>query len=140
MIWIADVGQSRYEEVNRAVSGRAMNFGWRVLEGRHCYIPSSGCSTAGTRLPLVEYAQGSTHCSVTGGYVYRGTLYPSLVGRYIFGDFCSGWIWNISATASSPATLPAAYQSGRSISSFGESYDGEVYVTDLNGAVLRIRD
>ncbi|MBA2255305.1 MAG: PQQ-dependent sugar dehydrogenase [Chloroflexi bacterium] len=139
-MWIADVGEDRWEEVNRAGTGEAVNYGWRVMEGRACYNPSSGCNTSGKKRPHAVYANSGSHCAVTGGYVYRGSLYPSLVGRYIFADFCSGYIWNISATGPELSSLPAAYSSGRSISGFGESSSGEVYVTDIGGVVLRVRD
>ena len=145
-LWIGDVGQRSYEEVNRAVhtasgSGRGFNWGWRVMEGRHCHIPSTGCSTSGKKLPLVEYTHATNgRCAVTGGYVYRGTRIPALVGWYVYGDFCSGEIWAIPANASYPATRVTLVGpgSGRMISSFGESSDGELYVVDLNGTVLQV--
>ena len=145
-MWIGDVGQSGYEEIDRAVhtdtgSGRGYNWGWRVMEGRHCYIPSSGCSTAGKRLPLTEYTQASNgRCAVTGGYVYRGSRIPALAGYYVFGDFCSGEIWAIRSGASYPPTriTLAGPDSGRRISSFGESATGELYVVDLGGTISMI--
>jgi glucose/arabinose dehydrogenase len=144
-LWIADVGQNRYEEVNRATYtqglGRAANYGWRVMEGRHCYSPSSGCSTTGKVKPLVEYAHavsGTDNCSVTGGYVYRGADYPILQGGYLFADFCSGRIWTISASAAYPAAPVLLEDTALTISSFGEDEDGELYLTDLNGRVYAI--
>jgi len=146
VLWIADVGQSRYEEVNRATpwddaGGRGHNYGWRVLEGRHCYIPSSGCSTTGKRMPFIEYAQtvaGEDNCSVTGGYAYRGVAYPALYGAYLFGDLCSGRIWGVWVSAASPATPKELLNTNLTISSFGEGEDGTVYVVDYNGAIYRI--
>jgi glucose/arabinose dehydrogenase len=150
-LWIGDVGQDRYEEVDRSLvsgstpAGRGLNYGWRVLEARACYNPSSGCSTSGKTMPLIAYAHTSTgtdNCAVTGGYVYRGTAYPVLVGGYVYGDYCSGRIWVVSAGASSPATGTLVRSDTASphlaISSFGESESGELYVCDLNGAVYRI--
>jgi hypothetical protein len=142
-MWIGDVGQGSYEEINRAVhtstgSGRGYNWGWRVMEGRHCHIPSSGCRTSGKVLPLTEYTQAlNGRCAVTGGYVYRGSRIPALVGYYVFGDFCSGEIWAIRANSSYPPariTLAGA-GSGRNISSFGESATGELFVVDLGGTI-----
>jgi glucose/arabinose dehydrogenase len=145
-MWIGDVGQGSYEEINRAVhtstgSGRGYNWGWRVMEGRHCHIPSSGCRTSGKVLPLTEYTQAlNGRCAVTGGYVYRGSRIPALVGYYVFGDFCSGEIWAIRANSSYPPariTLAGA-GSGRNISSFGESATGELFVVDLGGTISLI--
>jgi glucose/arabinose dehydrogenase len=145
-LWIGDVGQKRYEEVDRAIRttsgpGKAVNWGWRVMEGRHCYKPSSGCSTTGKKKPLVEYSHSSNgRCAVTGGYVYRGSAIPALTGWYIYGDYCSGEVWAVSAGASSPATPVRLLGtgSGRLISGFGEDASGRLYLCDLNGAVYRI--
>lgn len=144
-LWIADVGQGRYEEVNRssrsAGGGRGANYGWRVMEGRHCYSPPSGCNTKGKVLPLIEYGHvvsGDDNCSVTGGYVYRGSAYPMLHGGYLYGDFCSGRIWAVGATAPSPATPRLMLDTALNITSFGESETGHVYVTSAAGAVYRV--
>jgi hypothetical protein len=102
------------------------------MEGRHCYIPSSGCSTSGKTLPIVEYSH-SVGCSVTGGFVYRGVDYPMLSGGYFFGDYCSGKIWTISAGARSPATKTQLADTNLSIASFGEDEAGELYVVDRTG-------
>ena len=145
-LWIGDVGQNRYEEVDRAVKtstgdGRGYNWGWHVMEGFHCYAPSSGCSTSGKRLPLLEYSHSTNgRCAITGGYVYRGTAIPSLAGWYVYGDYCSGEVLAVSSTASSrpaPVTLFGT-GSGRLVSSFGQDWAGELYVVDLGGTVYRI--
>jgi len=145
-LWIGDVGQERYEEIDRAVRvsqlpGRGLNWGWHVMEGRHCYLPATGCSTAGKTLPLTEYSHASNgRCAVSGGYVYRGAAIPALSGWYVYGDYCSGEIWAVSSTASSPASgvQLVGPGSGRLVSGFGEDNAGELYVCDLNGAVYRI--
>jgi glucose/arabinose dehydrogenase len=145
-LWIGDVGQNRYEEIDRAIrtstgAGRGYNWGWRVMEGFHCYKPSSGCSTSGKRLPVDEYSHASNgRCAVTGGYVYRGSEIPALVGYYVYGDFCSGEIFAIRANADSPApTIRLRGEtSGRLISSFGESASGELYVVDHRGTISLI--
>jgi hypothetical protein len=140
-LWIGDVGQNLYEEVDvsRASSGggRAANYGWKVMEGRHCFSPSTGCNTSGKVLPIVEYGHSSGNCSVTGGYVYRG-VNPALAGGYFFGDFCSGRLWSISAEASYPATKVQHLQSSYSISGFGEDEAGEVYILFHEGLAYRI--
>jgi glucose/arabinose dehydrogenase len=144
-IWVGDVGQDRYEEIDRklanstaAPNGRGSNYGWRVLEGSHCFRPSSGCSKAGKVLPITEYSHAGGRCSVTGGYVYRGTASPSLAGRYVFADFCSGTIWTVSASAPTGTTRTVLLASGLMVSSFGEDEAGEVYVVDHGGAVYQL--
>jgi glucose/arabinose dehydrogenase len=144
-LWIGDVGQDKWEEVDRSTAasggGRGVNYGWDVMEGRHCFEPSSGCSTSGKTLPLTEYAHsvtGTDNCSVTGGYVYRGNRYTLLRGGYFYGDFCSGRIWVLSATASAPATgreLPILVPG---LSSFGESEGGELYLVDHDGTIRQL--
>ena len=109
-LWIGDVGQNNWEEIDRGIRistgpGRGVNWGWRVLEGTHCYNPSSGCSTSGRTKPLTEYSHDGGRCSVTGGFVYRGTQVPALVGGYVFADYCSGEIFVIDSTAP-PGTRP----------------------------------
>jgi glucose/arabinose dehydrogenase len=142
-LWIGDVGQNRWEEVDRATwftspAGKGLNWGWKVMEGRHCYSPSSGCNTAGKTLPPVEYDHGGGRCAVTGGYVYRGTAISSLVGAYVFGDYCSGEIWFTTATSTAIAAKTLLLDTGLLISSFGEDQAGELYVCDLNGAVYKV--
>jgi glucose/arabinose dehydrogenase len=142
-LWIGDVGQNQWEEVDHAVrtssgAGRGVNWGWRVLEGTHCYSPSTGCSTAGKKMPLLEYDHANGRCAVTGGYVYRGTAIPALRGGYVFGDYCSGEIWVVAANASAPATKVLLLDTDMALSSFGESASGELYVTDLGGRLYRI--
>jgi glucose/arabinose dehydrogenase len=147
-LWIGDVGQGRYEEVDRARRtssgpGRGVNWGWRVMEGSHCYRPSSGCNRDGKRLPLVEYSHARNgRCAVTGGYVYRGSAIPALRGWYVYGDYCSGEVWAVAAGASRSSAAPVRLLgagSGRLVSGFGQDADGELYLCDLaNDAVYRI--
>jgi glucose/arabinose dehydrogenase len=142
-LWIADVGQGSYEEVNRSLNptsgapGRRLNYGWRVMEGRHCFIPSSGCSRTGKVLPLAEYTHAGGNCSVTGGYVYRGPE-TALRGYYFFGDYCSGRIWTLRYGARSPARESLVRDTRLNISSFGEDERGQVFVVAHGGGVYRI--
>jgi glucose/arabinose dehydrogenase len=135
-LWIGDVGQNRWEEIDRSPAagggGRAKNYGWHVLEGRACYKPAVGCNRAGKKPPLAVYSH-SKGCSVTGGYVYRGTEYPALVGRYLFADFCSGRIWSVASQGKPTQTPTQLRDSNLMISSFGQAGDGTLYVTDLAG-------
>ncbi len=142
-LWIGDVGQAKWEEIDRAVktsagAGRGVNWGWRFMEGRHCFNPSSGCSSAGKNLPIVEFDHGNGRCSVTGGYVYRGTAIPALAGSYVFADYCSGEIFWITANAAPPQTRHLLLDTAFNISSFGEDAAGELYVVDHGGALYAV--
>jgi hypothetical protein len=138
-LWIGDVGQNRWEEIDRALAsaggGKGVNWGWDVMEGKHCHEPSSGCSTSGKALPYVEYSH-SLGCSVTGGYAYRGSASSVLNGRYLYGDYCSGRIWYVSTT--NPAVGSQLLDTSLNITSFGEDVNGELYVVDHGGGVYRI--
>jgi glucose/arabinose dehydrogenase len=140
-MWIGDVGQQYWEEVDRAVktstgAGRGINWGWRQLEGTHCYKPATGCITTGKTMPLLEYEHLEGRCSVIGGYVYRGVNIPSLVGQYVFGDFCTGEIWSVPSGATAPATMTLLKNTSLTISSFGENASGELYVLDRGGGKM----
>jgi glucose/arabinose dehydrogenase len=140
-LWIGDVGQGKYEEIDRSTVlgsgwGRGVNFGWRVMEGRHCYIPATGCNRTGKLFPVVEYTHAAG-CSVTGGYVYRGTKARSLYGRYVFADYCSGRIWTVPKGGASPIPKSLLMDTALSISSFGEDQQGELYLVDHGGSIYR---
>jgi glucose/arabinose dehydrogenase len=134
-LFLADVGQNLWEEINLIEKGG--NYGWNVMEGAHCFRPPVGCRSEGLELPIAEYDH-SVGCSITGGYVYRGSHIENLIGRYVFGDFCSGRIWTLTASESGDWTMQVLLDTSLSISSFGEDEQGELYVVDLNGAVYRI--
>ena len=139
-LWIADVGQNRYEEINRvpADSPGGLNFGWPITEGAHCFPEDKACDRRGLETPIFEYPHEEGNCSITGSYVYRGAQIPALVGAYIFGDFCSGKIWAL-AREGTGWNATVMLDTGLSLSSFGEDEAGELYVTDLNrGGVYRL--
>jgi glucose/arabinose dehydrogenase len=140
-LWIGDVGQGSWEEIDRATTGsgrgRGVNYGWNIMEGAHCYNAGS-CNQAGLTLPLTEYAHGSGDCSVTGGYVYRGGTSPVLSGLYLFGDFCSGRIWSVQAAGPAGQSPTLLLDTSANIASFGEDAAGEVYLVSLGGAVYRL--
>jgi glucose/arabinose dehydrogenase len=97
-LWIGDVGQTLWESVDFLPAGQGgRNFGWRIMEGAHCYNPSSGCSTAGLTQPIYEYGHGGNpyRCSIIGGIVYRGREMATMHGRYFFSDYCSGETWSL---------------------------------------------
>lgn len=135
-LWLGDVGQDAWEEVDLVTVGE--NYGWNVREGANCFEPPSGCTTIGLTDPVTEYDRGVGR-SITGGYVYRGAAVPDLVGWYVFGDFISGAILAIPAD-SQPGVAPETLDlSGLSISTFAEDLDGELYVVSyVNGQIYRI--
>ena len=139
-IWIGDVGQNAWEEIDVADSKRPapVHFGWRTMEGFHCYDPRQGCDAKGLELPLYEYGH-DTGCSVTGGYVYRGKAIPALAGRYLFSDYCTGHLWSLTRDAAGKAQVATLLETRRAVSSFGEDEAGELYICDHSGGeVLRI--
>ena len=129
-LWVADVGQNAWEEVNRVEISE--NYGWNEREGAHCFVPQDDCSTDNVD-PVTEYSHDVGQ-SVTGGYVYRGTAFPDLQGFYLFGDFISGRVWSVpsdSPQGTAPDELIGA--SPIAISSFAESNEGELYLLDYDG-------
>lgn len=139
-IWIGDVGQNAWEEIDVADSRRPapLHFGWRTMEGLHCYDPRPGCDAQGLELPIHEYGHDAG-CSVTGGYVYRGRAIPALAGTYLFADYCNGTVWSLVRDASGKPTVRALLQSGAQVSSFGEDEAGELYLCDHGGGrILRV--
>jgi glucose/arabinose dehydrogenase len=133
-LWAADVGQDRWEEVDNV--RRGLNYGWNIMEGNHCFDPPSGCSMAGLALPRAEYSHADG-CSITGGFVYRGSEMPETRGWYVYGDFCSGNIWavNTGDSASRPVRMAT---SGLPITSFMQGKDGELYLVTFANAVYKI--
>jgi glucose/arabinose dehydrogenase len=141
-LWIGDVGQDKWEEIDAAPAGSAgLDFGWRRWEGRHCFNPATGCDPAGVTMPVAEYGHDQG-CAVIGGVVYRGAAIPTLRGAYLFGDYCSGTLWAIDAAAAEQA--PTSEQTpvrllgtGLAISSINTDQSGEVVITDLNGGTVQ---
>ncbi len=139
LLYIGDVGQGAWEEVDvQPASQGGLNYGWRIMEGAHCYN-SANCSAAGLVLPAVEYDHSNGQCAIIGGFVYRGTRFPALAGQYFYADLCAGWVrsfsyaggavtgqtsWNLDLSPGSPL-------------SFGEDARGELYLL-TGGGVYRI--
>jgi glucose/arabinose dehydrogenase len=136
-LYIGDVGQNAWEEID--VEGAAdpggRDYGWNLAEGSRCF--TGGCNTDGTSLPAAEYNHGDG-CSVTGGYVYRGSRHPALAGIYIFADYCSGRIWALAPGTRTGWGVAQVGRTSGSISSFGEDDDGELYATGLEGTLYRV--
>jgi glucose/arabinose dehydrogenase len=139
-LWIGDVGQGSYEEIDvqPAGSGGGENYGWNAMEGMHCF--QGACDPAAYTSPVAEYPHdddsGQTiGCSVSGGYVYRGSELPELFGQYFFGDFCSGLIWTLRA-AGADWEMTQLFDTQVLISSFGEDESGELYVVDIAAGIV----
>lgn len=139
-LWIADVGQDDWEEIDYLpwADARGRNFGWNRWEGKHPYPPGSKQSRDGFTFPVLEYGHDEG-ISVTGGYVYRGSVSPALVGTYLYADFGSGRVWGARADSSGRVRNRLLLRdSGTAPSSFGEDEAGEVYLVDYNGRILRL--
>jgi glucose/arabinose dehydrogenase len=138
-LFAGDVGQNNWEEVDLVTSGK--NYGWNLMEGNHCYPPTvTTCNMSGLVPPITEYDHsGSGGTSVIGGFVYRGSAIPALVGTYIFGDLSSGNVWGLKEDSGGTWQRTLLLTHNRIVSSFGRDAAGELYLVDYgNGAVLRI--
>jgi glucose/arabinose dehydrogenase len=134
-LWVGDVGENSWEEVNRVEISE--NYGWSEREGAHCFDPPTNCSTDNVD-PITEYGHELGN-SITGGYVYRGTDIADLQGFYLFGDFVTGRIWTVAADSGQGVDPVERVDTGLQIASFAESNDGEVYVLDFGaGTIHRI--
>ena len=138
-LFIADVGQNAWEEVNfePADAGGGRNYGWRITEGNHCFRPSSNCDAEGLTPPILEYSHDEG-CSVTGGFRYRGEKILELFGTYVFGDFCSGTIWGATPNEEGTWNRSVLLETELSITTFGEDEALELYVADLRGNLYRL--
>lgn len=139
MLYIADVGQNRIEEVHvEPISRAGLNYGWNRMEGADCY-GRTGCSTDGLRIPQLTYSHAGGACSITGGFVYRGRRVPAIAGHYFYSDYCAGWLRSFR------------FEGGRAVDrrewkmdnighvvSFGEDGSGELYIVAENGSVFRL--
>ena len=135
-LWIGDVGQDQWEEVDVARAGASgLDFGWQRWEGRHCYDRGAGCVEDGVTMPVTEYPHADG-CSVIGGVVYRGDAIPALRGAYLFADYCSGTLWALDAGLDGAQAPIVLAETGRNISSIGMDEDGEVWLTDIDGGAL----
>ena len=141
-LYIADVGQGTWEEVDVQVPGSGgMNYGWNVMEGAQCYpIGTATCNQVGLTNPVLQYdhTQG---CSITGGYVYRGTRVPVLAGQYLYADFCSHFVRSFvysGGQATQLRDLTQYLDPHSNVSSFAQDQRGEIYILTLGGSLYRI--
>jgi glucose/arabinose dehydrogenase len=142
-LYIGDVGQGAREEIDLSAAadgaGRGLDFGWNLMEGTACYPSGSSCDRTGLTLPVLDYDH-SQGCSVTSGYVYRGTALTGMQGVYFYADYCGGWVRSFR-WAGGQVTEEAEWTSlapGGSITSFGEDAAGELYLLTQAGGVYRI--
>lgn len=141
-LYIADVGQERREEVNIAAVGQGgINYGWNVMEGTQCYNATS-CSQTGLTLPTFEYdhgTAGANGCSITGGYVYRGSALPELTGQYFYSDYCKGFLKSFRYAAGVVGGQTAwAIPAVGNVVSFGRDAGGELLMITASGKVHRV--
>jgi glucose/arabinose dehydrogenase len=143
VLYIGDVGQDQREEVDAVVgpnAGQGVNFGWNIMEGFACFNPPSGCNSSGLTPPILDYSHDAGACSVTGGYVYRGTLNPAVNGSYFYADYCAGFVRSFQLQGGQPSsqnTWPLLSPGGQ-ITSFGEDARGELYILTQTGGLSRI--
>ena len=129
-IWIADVGQASLEEINRAPLGSAgLNYGWRCYEGSQPFNTQNCPPQSDIEFPFAEYSHANGNCSITGGYVYRGSVYSDIAGLYFFADYCSGMI----GTVDSSGNLISHGNFSGNFVSFGEDINKELYIIDISG-------
>ena len=135
-LYIGDVGQGEWEEIDfvSAGTGGGMNYGWNILEGTH---PYNGNQQDGLIPPIAEYRHEQGRCSVTGGYVYRGSI-PEWNGIYFYGDYCTGEIWGLIRSGEG-WQAQVLFDADGNITSFGQDESGEVYLAMDSGQILRLK-
>lgn len=138
-LYIGDVGQNQWEEVDRTPrnSPGLENYGWNVYEGKHAFEQKTPNSAGHLVMPVVEYGHDQG-CSITGGYVYRGSAVQALRGRYIYGDYCSGRIWTMGVDSVAELDVRVEAITVKNLSSFGVDARGELYAVSLDGTVYAV--
>tara|TARA_X000001036_G_C20681380_1_gene806025 strand:+ start:1720 stop:2790 length:1071 start_codon:yes stop_codon:yes gene_type:complete len=160
-MYMGDVGQNNWEEVNFQLSNQGgMNYGWNIMEGKHCFDTEVECDSLLYEKPIYEYPNNANYvktliglkqpntdgCSITGGYIYRGNDILDMYGRYIFGDYCTGKVWSfindngqiVDFRDHTQEVLSSMNKNSFYLSSFGESYNGELFLIDYNGSLYKI--
>jgi glucose/arabinose dehydrogenase len=143
-LFIADVGQNSFEEVNFQAAGSTggENYGWRLMEADSCFDPASNCNDGSLTLPILQYDH-SVGCSISGGYRYRGTGHPNLAGLFFYGDFCTGRIWGASQDVNGLWVTEELLDTELQITAFGEDEGGEIYLASFApnaGSIFRISE
>jgi glucose/arabinose dehydrogenase len=138
-LWIADVGQNQFEEVNflkydSPLYNASKNYGWPIMEGFHCF-GSENCDMTGFIQPVWEYSH-TLGRSITGGYVYRGTRTPSLSGKYLYADYAEGLVWTLENPEAETPANNQIFETNLFISSFGLDENNEIYVCGINNGKI----
>ena len=136
-LWAADVGQNRVEEVDIIEKGG--NYGWNIMEGNLCYSPLQNCNQIGLQLPMWTYGRDQG-VSVTGGFVYRGSMLKGLTGWYIYGDFGSGRIWALQYDGVNALVNKELVKTDLNIASFGLDEENEQYICDFRGKIYKLSE
>ena len=138
-LYIADVGQNAWEEVNVLdATAAGANYGWRRMEGFHCFNPATGCDAPGQTYPALEYGHDQG-CSITGGGVYRGSAIPEMRGHYFYSDFCTGWLRSFRFNGAAVDRIDWQITSAGNVASFGVDGVGEMYLMAGNAAYRIVR-
>jgi hypothetical protein len=138
-LYIGDVGQNAWEEVDYVPRGKSkLNFGWNRYEGDAAYAEDEELLDGWELTPPLHVYDHNEGCSITGGYVYRGTRVSSAVGRYFFGDYCSNRVWSLRVVDGKATDVVRESFDVPAISSFGEDAAGELYLISLNGPIYRL--
>jgi glucose/arabinose dehydrogenase len=136
-LYIGDVGQGAWEEVDMVPAGTpgGVNFGWNRTEGNHCFN-SRNCDLGAFAPAVAEYGHDRGDCAVVGGFVYRGSAFPALVGTYVYADECTGRVWSLAPDEAGNWNATEQLSTGINLSGFGEDEAGEMYVTGLSDGTL----
>jgi glucose/arabinose dehydrogenase len=128
LLYIADVGQDAHEEVDvEPRSSGGLNYGWNIMEGASCYNAST-CSPTGLTLPVIDYGHTGGACSITGGYVYRGSAIPGILGHYFYSDYCAGFLKSFRYQNGAAVDQKDWGLTNNSVTSFGLDFAGEMYM------------
>jgi glucose/arabinose dehydrogenase len=144
-LWIGDVGQCQYEEVDHHGDAKGDNFGWNKVEGTHVFDNSVDCNTSQPlctvtchTLPVAEYSHDPDGCAIVGGYVYRGSAYPAWVGHYIYGDYCTGKMWEMPVAGGLGSAVDVSPSTSLSLTSYGTDSAGELYAAEQGGSIYKL--
>ncbi len=134
-LWVGDVGENRQEEVNIVLRGR--NYGWSIMEGRDCFETNS-CNGQGLIDPVETYSH-ALGCSITGGYVYRGSAISELEGTYLYSDYCTGTVWGLTNNGGNNYESQVLLETGQRVVSFAEDLNEELYLVSFTGEIFSLQ-
>lgn len=134
-MWTGDVGQNAYEEIDIVEKGG--NYGWNIMEGKHCFNPRNDCDQSGLKMPVHEYGR-SEGISVTGGFVYRGPTLKDLTGKYVYADYATRRIWSLEHADLNNPVNTLLLEADFNISSFGVDQNNELYLCGFDGKIYKL--